>query len=73
MYIVVDEKGKPLELCLREDLPGGWVLIHGDRATCFKTYQKASAAKRRSRVFEERNNYAWGCKMWRLMKLIDGP
>jgi len=68
MYIVL--KAWPgrshMELC---ELDGVSVLMHGDVATLFPSYDSARNAIRRSTRYAKRRNYSWDCHLLRIVRV----
>ncbi len=71
-YIVVDVRGKPLELSYHRGLPRGGILMLGDNATLFPTYPSARCALMKTRKYGKKNHYdAWQADQWKVKRLLE--
>lgn len=60
---IVTVNDRPMELSHYQDAPRGGVLLQGDTATGFQTYDRARHALLRSRKYAERAGLSWDVVM----------
>ncbi len=69
-YIVKGQRGL-LELCYGDDNPRGGVLMYGDVATVFPSWESAKRAIDRSARYSKAKGFNWEC--WRFGIVRLGP
>ncbi len=71
-WIVTDENGRPLTLCLKsyQGAPRTGLLLLGDHPSLLRTRSTARAALARTSKYALRCNLPWNCRRWKVRRAI---